>query len=80
MPAHLVKAYNEVFLQIELSFGCKAMSCPLMLIAATTVTVKPSYFFVTESCGPAFALYNLHHGFAAEHEVCTSLLNQPNYA
>ena len=44
--------------QIELSFACRAITCPLMLIAATTATaVKPNYFFVIESCGPAFAQY-----------------------
>jgi len=44
--------------QIELSFACRATTCPLILIAATTATaVKPSYFFVIESCGPAFAQY-----------------------
>ena len=44
--------------QIELSAACKATTCPLMLIAATTATaVKPGYFFAIESCGPAFAQY-----------------------
>ena len=44
--------------QIELSDACSPTTCPLMLIAATTATaVKPSYFFVIESCGPALAQY-----------------------
>ena len=44
--------------QIKLSFACRETTYSLMLIAATTATaVKPSYFFVIESCGPAFAQY-----------------------
>ena len=44
--------------QIDLSAVCRATTCPLMFIAATTATaVKPSYFFVIESCGLVFARY-----------------------
>ncbi len=44
--------------QIEFSLACRAMTCPLILIAATIATaVKPSYFFLIEIYGPAFAQY-----------------------
>ena len=46
--------------QIELSAACRATTCLLMLIAATTETaVKTSYFFVIESCGPYLCTIDL---------------------
>ncbi len=45
-------------IKIELSFACRATTCPSILIAAITATaVKLSYFFVIESCRPAFSQY-----------------------